>query len=107
MSSIAAQHDPVAVAAKRLAGLSSAMGAKNAAVAPPTAGVVPAAADEVSALMAAPFAVQAQIYQVVSAQVCQVVSAQAAALELFVSTLRASGDSGAGAEGTDAAAADL
>ena len=84
------------------------MTAKNIAAAPPTAGMVPAAADEVSALMAAPFAIQAQIYQAVSAQVCQVVSAQAAAaLELFVSTLRASGDSGCRPEGTDAAAADL
>jgi PE family len=107
MSSIAGQPEPVAAAANRLAGLGSAMNTKNAAVAPPTAGLVPAGGDQVSALIAAQFAVQAQLYQAVSAQMCQAISAQAAALELFVSTLTASGDSDAATEGTDAAAADL
>jgi hypothetical protein len=44
------------------------MNAQNAAAAAPTTGVVPAAADEVSALTAAQFAAHAGIYQTVSAQ---------------------------------------
>lgn len=103
MSSPAAQPEPVAAAANRLAGLGSAMNAKSAAMAPPTAGLVPAATDEVSALMAAQFAVQAQIYQAVSAQVSQALSAQATALELWASVLTASRDSNARAEVATAA----
>ena len=53
-----------------------------ATVTAPTTGVVPAAADEVSALTAAQFAAHAQMYQAVSAQA-------AAIHQLFVSMLRA------------------
>jgi PE family len=107
MSSITEQPEPVTAAANRLAGLGAAMNAKNTAAAPPTARLVPAAADEVSALMAAQFAVQTQIYQAVSAQTHRAMSVQAAALEVFASTLTASSDSDAATEGADAAAADL
>ena len=44
------------------------LSAQNAAAAAPTTGVVPAAADEVSALTATQFAAHAQMYQAVSAQ---------------------------------------
>jgi hypothetical protein len=61
-------------------------------------GLVPAAADEVSALTAAQFAAHAQIYQTVSAQA-------AAIHEMVVNTLGASSASHAATEVADAAAA--
>jgi len=74
------------------------MSAENAAAAAPTTGVVPAAADEVSALTAAQFAAHAQMYQAVSAQA-------AAIHEMFVSTLATSAASYAATEAANAAAA--
>ena len=62
------------------------------------AGVIPAAADEVSALTAAQFAVHAQMYQVISAQA-------AAIHEQFVAALSASSGSYAATEVANAAAA--
>ena len=59
------------------------MSAQNTAAAVPTTGVVPAAADEVSALTAAQFAAHAQMYQAVSAQA-------AAIHEMSVNTLATS-----------------
>ena len=73
------------------------MSAQNAAAAAPTAGVVPAAADEVSALTAAQFAVHAQIYQAVSAQA-------AAIHEAFVGALGTSAGSYAATEAANAMA---
>lgn len=109
MSSETGQPETLAAAAARLAGLAPALTAKNIGAAAPTVGMVPAAADDVSAIMAAQFAIQAQIYQIVSAQMCQALSAQAAAAiqELFVSTSTDSGNSDAATESTDSAAADL
>ena len=63
----------------------------------PTTGVVPAAADEVSALTAAQFAAHAQMYQAVSAQA-------AAIHEMFVNTLATSSGSYAATEVANAAA---
>jgi hypothetical protein len=60
-------------------------------------GVVPAAADEVSALTAAQFAGHAQMFQAVSAQA-------AAMHEAFVATLQASAGSYAATEAANAAA---
>ena len=54
-------------AAGDLAGIGAAMSAANVGAAAPTGGVVPAAADEVSALTAAQFAAHAGHYQAVSA----------------------------------------
>ena len=73
------------------------MNAQNAAAAAPTTGVVPAAADEVSALTAAQFAAHAQMYQAVSAQA-------AAIHEQFVNTLTTSSGSYAATEAANAAA---
>lgn len=56
MSFVTTQPEALAAAAANLADLGSAMSAQNATAAPPTTGVVPAAADEVSALTAAQFA---------------------------------------------------
>src|SRR5580693_1858646 len=98
MSFVTAQPEALAAAAGSLQGIGSAMSAQNAAVAAPTTGVVPAAADEVSALTAAQFAAHAQMYQAVSAQA-------AAIHEMFVNTLGTSAGSYAAAEAANAIAA--
>ena len=61
-------------------------------------GVVPAAADEVSALTAAQFAAHAALYQAISAQATAI-------HELFVSALGTSAGSYAATEAANAAAA--
>ena len=73
------------------------MTARNAAAAAPTIGVVPAA-DEVSAVTAAQFAMHAQIYQAVSAQA-------AAIHDQFVAMLGSSAASYAATEAANALAA--
>jgi PE family len=98
MSFVTAQPELLAAAAGNLQGIGSAMTAGNAAAAAPTTGVVPAAADEVSALTAAQFAGHAEMYQAVSAQA-------AAIHEMFVNTLGISAGSYAAAEAANAAAA--
>ena len=60
MSFVTTQPESLAKAAGNLQGIGSAMTAGNAAAAAPTTGVVPAAADEVSALTAAQFAAHAE-----------------------------------------------
>jgi hypothetical protein len=91
MSFVTTQPELLAAAAGDLEGIGSAMVAGNAAAAAPTTGVMPAAADEVSALTATQFAAHAQMYQAVSAQA-------AAVHELFVTTLRTSAGSYAATE---------
>ncbi len=98
MSFVMTQPDSLAAAARELHGVGSAMAAHNAAAATPTTGVVPAAADEVSALTAAQFAMHAQMYQRVSAQA-------AAVDEVFTTTLAVSADSYAATEAANAIAA--
>ena len=98
MSFVTTQPELLFDAATNLQGIGSAMTAGNTAVAAPTTGVVPAAADEVSALTAAQFAAQAQMYQAVSAQA-------AAIHEMFVNTLGISAASYAATEAANAAAA--
>lgn len=98
MSFVTTQPEFLASAATSLRGVGSAMAANNAAAAAPTTGVIPAAADEVSALTAAQFAMHAQLYQAVSAQA-------AAIHEMFVNTLAVSADSYAVTEAANAAAA--
>jgi hypothetical protein len=72
MSFVTTQPEALAAAAGSLQGIGSALSAQNAAAAAPTTGVVPAAADEVSALTAAQFAAHAQMYQAVSAQAAEI-----------------------------------
>ena len=98
MSFVTTQPELLTAAAGNLQGIGSAMAAGNAAAAAPTTGVVPAAADEVSALTAAQFAAHAQMYQAVSAQA-------AAIHEMFVNTLGTSAGSYAATEAANAAAA--
>jgi hypothetical protein len=71
---------------------------QNVAAAAPTTGVLPAAADQVSALTAAQFSTHAEMYQAISAQA-------AAIHEIFVNTLGVSGGSYAATEAANAAAA--
>jgi PE family len=98
MSFVTTQPEALTTAAGTLQGLGSAMAAQNAAAAAPTTGVVPAAADEVSALTATQFAAHAAMYQAVSAQATAI-------HELFVSALGTSAGSYAATEAANAAAA--
>lgn len=98
MSFVTTQPEMLAVAAGNLAGIGSAMSAANAAAAAPTMGVVPAAADEVSALTAMQFAAHASLYQTVSAQA-------AAIHDQFVGAMGASAGSYAATETANATAA--
>jgi PE family len=98
MSYVTTQPEMLSAAAGDLQGIGSALSAGNAAAAGPTTGVVPAAADEVSALTAAQFAAHAQMYQDVSAQA-------AAIHQQFVATLATSAGSYQATEAANAAAA--
>ncbi len=98
MSFVTTQPEALSAAAGSLHGIGSAVSSQNAAAQGPTTGVVPAAADEVSALTAAQFVAHAQLYHAVSAQA-------AAIHEMFVNTLRTSAGSYAATEVANAAAA--
>jgi hypothetical protein len=98
MSFVTTQPEMLAAAAGELQSIGSAVAAGNSAAAAPTTGVVPAAADEVSALTAAQFAAHGALYQAVSAQATAI-------NELFVSTLATSAGSYAATEVANAAAA--
>jgi hypothetical protein len=98
MSFVSTQPAELTAAADNLQGAGWAMTSQNAAAALPTTGVVPAAADEVSALTAAQFATHAEMYQVISAQA-------AAIHQMFVSTLGAGAGSYAATEAANAATA--
>jgi hypothetical protein len=98
MSFVKTLPEALAAAAGQLQGIGTSMAAQNAAVASPTTGVVPAAADEVSALQATQFAAYGSLYQSVSAQ------AQAIH-EMFVNVLGASAGSYGTTEASNATAA--
>jgi hypothetical protein len=98
VSFVTTHPEALASAATGLQSIGAAVAAENTAAAAPTTGVVPAAADEVSALTAAQFAAHAVLYQEVSAQATAI-------HELFVSTLGTSAGSYAAAEVANAAAA--
>ncbi|MBO0864067.1 MAG: PE family protein [Mycobacterium sp.] len=98
MSFVTTQPESLSAAAGNLQGIGGAMAAQNEAAAGPTTAVLPAAADEVSALTAAQFATHAQLYQAVSAQATAI-------HDMFVATLRASAGSYAATEAANAVAA--
>jgi hypothetical protein len=97
MSYVIALPTMLASAAGELQSIGAVVAAGNTAAAAPTTGVVPAAADEVSALTAAHFAVHGVLYQELSAQATAI-------HELFVTTLGASAGSYAAAEAANVAA---
>lgn len=98
MTFVTTQPEMLAAAAGHLHGIGSALAAQNVAAALPTMGVVPAAADEVSALTATQFGAHAATYQTVSAQA-------AAIHDLFVRTLGVSAGSYAATEAANTIAA--
>jgi PE family protein len=98
MSFVSTQPEDLTAAAGNLRDIGSAVTAQSAAVAAPTTGVMPAAADEVSALTAVQFAAHAQMYQAVGAQAAVI-------RDMFVSTLGNSAASYAATEAANAVAA--
>jgi PE family len=98
MSFVTTHPEVMASTAGVLQSIGSAVAAGNSAAAAPTTGVVPAAADEVSALTAAQFAAHGALYQAVSAEATAI-------HELFVTTLATSAGSYAAAEVANAASA--
>ncbi len=98
MSFVTTQPAMLSATAGNLQGLGAALSAANAAAAGPTTGVVPAAADAVSALTAAQFAAHAQMYLVMSAQA-------AAIHQMFVTNMAANAGSYSAAEAANALAA--
>ncbi|ORB00840.1 PE family protein [Mycolicibacter minnesotensis] len=98
MSFVSAQPAELAAAAGELTGIGSAMATQNAAAAPATTGVIPAAADPVSALTAAQFVAHAGLYQAVSAQANAI-------HQMFVTTLTASAAAYQATEAVNAIAA--
>lgn len=86
MSFVTTQPEALTAAASALQSIAAALSAQNATAATPSTGVVPAAADEVSALTAAQFAVHASAYQAVSTRA-------AAIHEMLIATLNSSAGS--------------
>jgi hypothetical protein len=98
MSYVTTQPEALSATAASLAGIGANMSAQNCAAAAPTTGVVPAAADQVSALAATQFAVHAQMYQAISAQADAI-------HQQLVSTLQTNALSYAATEAANAATA--
>src|ERR1700756_4731608 len=97
MSYVTTQPEMLSAAGGALYSSGAGVSAETAPAPAPTTGVVPAAADEVSALTAAQFAAHAAMYQAVAVQA-------AAIHDLFVTTLGTSADSYAATEAADATA---
>lgn len=95
---VTVQPDALGAAAGDLQGIGAQLAVSNAEVAPATTGIVPAAADEVSALNAVYLSTQAELYQAIAAQ--------AAVLhERFANTLAVDADSYVDTEATNQAVA--
>ncbi|EUA76335.1 PE family protein [Mycobacterium xenopi 4042] len=92
------QPELLAATADSLQAVGTVINAANTSAAGPTTGVIPAAADEVSALTAAQFAAHAWVYQALGAQA-------AAIHQMFVTALAASAGSYAATETANAIAA--
>jgi hypothetical protein len=86
MSFVTTQPEALTAAAGNLQGIGSTLAAQNAGAAAPTTGVVPAAADEVSALQATQFTAYGNLYQQISSEATAINQA-------FVQMLGLSGDS--------------
>ena len=98
MSFVVTRPESLAAAARILRGVGSTVAAHNAAVAALTTGVIPAAADEVSAPTATQFDIHAQTYRAVSAQAAVV-------HHVFTTTLAISAGSCTATEAANAIAA--
>lgn len=95
MSFVTTQPEMLTAASSDLQAIGVAVSAQNAAAAAPTTGVMPAAADAVSALTAAQFNAHAAQYQKISTEA-------AAIHQMFVQTLRSSAGSYAATEAANA-----
>ncbi|AEF36959.1 MULTISPECIES: PE family protein [Mycolicibacter] len=98
MSFVTTQPEALLAAVANLRAIGSSLAAHSAAAASPTTGVVPAAADQVSALTAVQFANHGQSYQAVSTQAVAV-------HEMFVNALSNGANAYAATEAANAAAA--
>jgi PE family len=96
MSFVTTLPEAMTTTAGGLEAVGSTVDAGNAAAAAPTTGVIPAAADAVSALTAVQFVTHAQMYQAISAQAATIHA-------MFVATLGASAGSYAATEAATAA----
>src|SRR5574337_652357 len=97
MSFVTTQPEMLSAAASSLSGIGDSMTSGMTAAATPTTGVLPPAADMVSAMTAAQFAAHAEMFQAVSAQA-------AAIHQQLVTTLGANASSYAATEAANAAA---
>lgn len=97
MSFVTTQPEMLAATAGDLQEIGHAFDGNIAAAAGPTTGVVPAAADQVSALTAAQFAAHARLYRAASAQAAEL-------YRQFVDTLGTSAGSYAATEAANATA---
>jgi hypothetical protein len=97
MSFVSTIPELLSAAADNLQTVGSRMQAHNTAAMLPTTGLIPAAADQVSALTAMQFVAHARAYQAVSAQA-------AAIHQMFVTTLAASADAYATTEAANVVA---
>src|SRR5437016_10623230 len=100
MSFVTVYPETLSSAASNLHSITAALGVGNAAAAGPTTGVVPAAADEVSALTAVQFAAHAARYQALAARTVAI-------HQLLAATLAESARSYAATEAASAAASAL
>ncbi|ORB83311.1 PE family protein [Mycobacterium kansasii] len=98
MTYVVTEPEAFTTAAAALATASSAVASRNATAAAVTTAVIPAAADEVSALVARRFGIHGERYQQVSAQAMAI-------HQDFVAALQASARSYAAAETANATAA--
>ena len=98
MTYVTTDPEALLAAATNLEGIGSGLATQNSAAAGPTTGILPAAADEVSALQATQFDAYGALYQQISAQATAI-------QELFVHTLRTSADSYGATEAANTAAA--
>ncbi len=98
MSFLTALPEALQAAAAQLQGLGTTFEAQSSAIAAPTTGLAPAAADEVSALQAGIFSTYGNLYQQISGQATAI-------QQQIAQNLGLSGGSYANAEATNAAAA--
>lgn len=98
MSFVTTQPEALVASASTLQSVGCAVDTVSAAVAGPTTAIVPAAADEVSALTATQFAAHGHLYQAVSAQAAEI-------HQMFVDAMQVSAGSYAATEAANAAAA--
>lgn len=96
MSFVTTRPELLTAAAGSLSTVGAAQSAQNAAIAPPTTGVVPPAADAVSGLVATQFAAHGVAYQAVATMATQI-------HEAFVRTLATGGATYAATEAANVA----